>query len=297
MRTLIVASLSFSAVCAVAPHTHARPFVLSGYEAGGGLAGLLGDGFTTTGAGFYNPTGALTNSDVQPAPASLPWSDAQSYDSYFTLSQAPARITAADGGGDTLSPQILSFYGYTDSLDAPVTIAATGSHIGATGDNDGFGPYPVVTPVERARAGIMHDASSGTQALASAINPRSGQHGVFIAQLTLNRGASLAGGIVARFIAAPGDVRAATLMLNGPAALVETSPGLFEFVRLRSYVVGQHENLGHSRSGGNVVLTTSGRFGAADVWHLWVEVVPTPGAVGVFALAGIAASRRRRGSV
>jgi hypothetical protein len=271
----------------------ARPFVATGFEAGGGLQGVGGAGFTTSGLGFYNPLGNPTNTSVQPAVASSPWTEAQSYDSYFTLSAAPARVTAADGGVDSLSPQILSFYGYTGSYDVPTTIAASGSHIGATGDNDGAFPYSPATPVDQARAGISFDSTLGGP-VASALNPRSGQHGVFIAQLTLKREASLGGGIVLNLLTAPGITSSAALALNGPAVSIETSPGVFEFVHLRSYVVASNPDLGHSRSGGNEGPTPSQRFGAADVWHLWIEVVPSPGAVGAFVLGAIGAARRRR---
>ena len=71
---------------------------------------------------------------------------------------------------------------------------------------------------------------------------------------------------------------------------------MFQPLVLKSYLVATNDNLSHSRSGGNTG-TGSGstqRFGAADVYHLWVEVVPAPTAVAAFGLAGLAGLRRRR---
>jgi hypothetical protein len=288
--------LSFVGVLALAAGAQAAPFNALSYETGGGLAGIQGAGFTTSAGGFYNPTGNPTNTSAQPAAASNPWTEAQSYDSYFTISAGPSRITDGDGGVDTLSPQILSAYGYTDSLDAPGFTAGPGSHIGATGDNDGQAPFNAATPVNRARAGVATDAATGSNFTPSGVNGISGQDGIFIAQFTVNRGSTLEGGILFSVLRGPGLFQSSNLVLGGAPVAFETQPGVFQPLVLKAYLVGGNANLGHSRGGGNAGTGSgnSQRFGAADVYHLWVEVVPAPTAVAAFGLAGLAGLRRRR---
>jgi uncharacterized protein (TIGR03382 family) len=71
---------------------------------------------------------------------------------------------------------------------------------------------------------------------------------------------------------------------------------VFQPLVLRSYLVASLDNLSHSRSGGNTGTGTGSaqRFGNADVYHIWVEVVPAPGAVALAGLAAVAGIRRRR---
>jgi hypothetical protein len=274
----------------------AAPFNALSYEAGGGLNGIQGDGFTTSSGGFYNPTGNPTNTSAQPAAASNPWTENQAYDSYFTIASGPARISEGDGGVDTLSPQIASFYPYSDSFDAPGYTAGPGTHIGATGDNDGQAPFNAATPVNRARGGVATDAAGGSAFTGSGVNPKTGADGIFIAQLTVNRGSTISGGILFATLFAQGQFQASALTLGGASVNFQTAPGVFQPLVLKAYLVGTNDNLAHSRGGGNAGTGSgnSQRFGAADVYHLWVEVVPAPTAVAAFGLAGLAGLRRRR---
>lgn len=65
---------------------------------------------------------------------------------------------------------------------------------------------------------------------------------------------------------------------------------------LRTYLVATNDDLSHSRSGGNLGSGSGStqRFGAADVYHLWLEVVPAPGGVALAGLAAVTGLRRRR---
>ena len=65
---------------------------------------------------------------------------------------------------------------------------------------------------------------------------------------------------------------------------------------LRTYLVATNDDLSHSRSGGNLGAGSGNtqRFGAADVYHMWLEVVPAPSGVALAGLAGLACVRRRR---
>jgi hypothetical protein len=284
---------------------YAAPFNALSYEAGGGLTGIMGAGFTTSGAGFYNRQGGTTTGVQSTDPTT--WQETASnhvaYDSYLTLSgQGPSRNsqTTIDDNGltESISAQIRSFYGaaYDSDFGAPGVIVGPGSHIGASGSTTGQAPYAAATPVNGVRAGIAKDPSSGPAFEASGINPKNGADGVFVAQLTVNRGATVSGSFLFAILVQQGTFNNYNLVLNGASVNAETAPGVFQPIVLRSYLVAQSDNLSHSRSGGNSGTGSgnSQRFGAADVYHLWVEVVPAPTAVAAFGLAGLAGLRRRR---
>ena len=290
----VVASLGLF-VAGLAPCAVASPFVAFSYDAGGGLPGVAGQGFTTNGPGFYNRAGD-GNTTVLPIDPSL-WLESaanhSAYDSYFTLSNAVSRLSSVDTVGDSLSPQLNAIYGDTTRAASQATIAA-GSHIGATGDTDGQAPYSPETPVNQARAGVVANPQGvGAFGVASTLNSLSGRQGVFIAQLTVRRGASLSGSIEVVTLLSPQVTSTGTLILNGAGAQLLTSSGERETFFLRSYLVGQNDDLSHSRSGGNDSPIGTQRFGAADVYHLWVEAVPAPAALVTFGLAGLIGLRRR----
>jgi hypothetical protein len=214
--------------------------------------------------------------------------------------------------GDTLSPQIRAFYGYADeTVQSSPSLTAPGTHIGGTGDTDGQLPAPIYTNVNgplirypfdfnRARGGWTADFSAVSDPTPlSGINPLNGRDAIFLAQFTVNRGARLSGSFDVTLAIRNGSSTTESkfpLTIDGPASLVVTAPNVRQSMVLRTYLVATNDNLSHSRSGGNLG-TGSGstqRFGAADVYHMWLEVVPAPGGVALAGLAGLACVRRRR---
>jgi hypothetical protein len=293
-----------AAVMIAASAAHAQQFRPLTIEGGQGLPGLtVGfDGFRTSSGGFYNRFGIATINTTPADP--LIWTESTinhiAYDSYFTLSgNGPSRLGIADDVGDTLSPQIRASYGYTDTLNAsiPLSFASPGTHIGDSTSLTGQPPHAVNTPADRARGGWGGlEFQGGGGWLRSGINPINGRDGVFIAQLTVNRGSTLSGTVLFANLLSQGVFVNIPLTLNGPEVIGEATPGVFRPFVLRSYLVATNENLSHSRSGRNAGtgVGNSQRFGAADVYHLWIEIVPAPGAAAAFGLAGLVAIRRRR---
>lgn len=260
---------------------------------------VRGTGFMTSSGGFYNRQGDTTTTAL-PSSAQL-WSESVNnhvaYDSYLTMSgRGPSRLSEADDVGESLSPQLRAFYGYADSassaIPSPFYFQA---HIGDSSSLTGQPPYAATTPVNRARGGINAPPVNG-EFLRSGINPINGRDAVFIAQFTVNRGSTLSGSIILSNFLAAGTFVDIPLTLNGPEVIGEATPGVFRPFVLRSYLVATNDDLSHSRSGGNAGtgVGNSQRFGAADVYHLWIEIVPAPGAAAAFGLAGLVAIRRRR---
>lgn len=99
---------------------------------------------------------------------------------------------------------------------------AEGSYIGGTGDADGQAPFPAGTIVNQIRGGFT-------------VNPglvRSGAsplgEGVIVGQFTLNRGATLSGGISFGVEVRPNTLyEYRDLVVNGPAVMFQTAPGVF----------------------------------------------------------------------
>jgi len=298
LKTVITAS-----VLALAAGAQAAPFTLTGYQGYNGNTSYTNIGLTVggvQGAGFYNRQGGTNANPLASDP--FTWAETatnhSAYDSYLTLSSdGPSRLAEADEAGDSLSAQIRSFYGYSDSFQASGGIVGPGTHIGGTGDNDGQMPSTVMANTfNQVRGGFGADAGAGTPSISSDVNPASGFEGIFLGQLTVNRGATLSGAFDFTVLRAQGQDSKIDLALNGASALAETAPGVFQPLVFKSYLVAGLDNLSHSRSGGNRGTGTgsSQRFGDADVYHIWVEVVPTPGAAALAGLAAVAGVRRRR---
>jgi hypothetical protein len=297
---LFAAALLIAATSAASAQQF-RPLTIEG---GGGLPGYAPgfDGFRTSSGGFYNRMGNTTTS-VQSSDPTI-WTETSTnhiaYDSYVTISgNGPSRLSAEDDVGDTLSPQIRSTYGYSDTVAAalPFIVLSPGTHLSDSNSTTGQPPHAVNTPVDRVRGQWGGLESNGPDAaLRSGINPINGRDGVFIAQLTVNRGSTLSGSILLANRVSPSVFVNIPLTLNGPEVIGQATPGVFRPFVMRSYLVATNEDLSHSRSGGNAGtgVGNSQRFGAADVYHVWIEIVPAPGATAAFGLAGLVAIRRRR---
>ena len=300
-RKVMLRLVSAASVLALAAGASAAPFNAVSYEAGGGLQGIAGAGFQTSAGGFYNRLGG-TNVDIDSSDPTA-WVESSGnhvpYDSYFALNGGGPSRSATGDTSDSLTGQIISFYSafgvnyaddYFDASGNGTQVAGPGSHIGGSNDADGQAPFPAGTTVNQARAGLAVSpppVPSGASPLGE---------GVFVGQFTLNRGATLSGGFFFTVLVQQGTGDGQNLVLNGAPVVFQTAPGVFQPLVLRSYLVGTNDNLSHSRSGGNAGSGTgsSQRFGAADVYHLWVEVVPTPGALALFGVGGLALARRRR---
>lgn len=279
----------------------ADPFHMLAFEAGGGLDGISGLGFSTSTGGFYNRLGGA-NTDLDSSDPTV-WTESSSnhvaYDSYFAMSGGgPSRSNASETG-ESLTPQIIAFYqsfgityanSYFDASGGGSQILGPGSHIGGTGDDDGQTPFPVGKPVEMARAGYAVSPPE----VAAQSSPLG--FGVFLGQFTLARGAELTGGMSVTLQVSPGQTSMHDLALNGASVVFETAPGVFQDLFLRSYLVAQNEDLSHSRGGGNrgIGNGNSQRFGSADVYHVWVEAVPAPGTAAMLGAVGLAMMGRRR---
>ncbi len=295
----MVKVLSVASVLALAGAASAAPFTALTFEASNAGGGVVGDGFTTSGAGFYNRLGATNTGLVSGDP--LNWfNNDLAADSYFGMSgSGPSRFSSADGGVDAISATLEAmgapFDTTFDNNAGGNAIFAPDSHIGMTSDNDGqlpssFNPNFLVN---RARAG--HGVVPKTPSGQAFGDPT--QQGVFIAQFTVNRGAVLSGNLLFNIAISVGVFDGQFLEVGGPAVsiMTDTGPQLF---KLTAYKIVELTNLGHSRSGGNLGTGTGSaqRFGDADVLHLWVETVaiPTPGALALLGIGGLVTIRRRR---
>jgi hypothetical protein len=301
MKSLVfVSSLLVAAGAAIA-----APFNALSYEAGGGLPGIEGAGITVSGGGFYTVDGAGDNVTGGGA-ANFTAVNEQEFDSHFALdgfgpSARNRTLTPANN-----STMTLSFYGdygpagaagnnYNElegttqnglgpfNLPGAVYISGPGSHIGDPAFDDS-------NPDNQARAGMAVSPPPVSSYFApTATGGRSAFDGVFVGRFTIQAGATLSGGMFFNTIVGPGNDFGADLVLGGPAVLFQTHNGP-QLLALRSYLVGSVDIQGPSASAGDGETP----FGAANVYDLWVQVVPTPGTLAIAGLAGIAAIRRRR---
>ena len=194
----------------------AAPFRAISFEAGGGIPNVTGEGFTTSGAGFYNRQGGANANTA--ANDVTTWAETSTnhsaYDSYFTVSRVgPSRLGSADDVGDSLSPQLNAIYGDA-TTQASGIIEAPDNHIGHTGSATGQPPYPALRPADRARGGVANQPIGIEGSTLSYLNPLSGQDGIFVGQLTVNRGATLSGGFLWAVLTAQGNTDSQNLTLN-----------------------------------------------------------------------------------
>lgn len=293
MKTLTAAS-----VLAIAGAASAAPFSIFGYAAGGGLVpGVAGAGFQTSGLGFFHAesTPDITSDLV----GNLNDANFREFDSYFGLNSfgptARGTTTAANRSdltrnfyGDYPATSAIPPFGNFQSTPASGLIVAPGSFIG---------DVSFVTPAleKNAGAGIGFSPVGSVSSQASGFAPnkigggRSQDDGIFIARLTTNAGAILSGGANVRFNVG-GNLVAVDVSIGSFA----TVQGLPDSFTINAVKVGTVDIQVGSLAGGNGDAENF-IFGSADVYDLWlVNKVPTPGALALFGLGGIAALRRRR---
>ncbi len=304
---------SAASILALAGVAQGAAFNSLGFQAGGGLANISGTGFTVTGGSFFDQNGGAPN--TSPAtPAGMNAGNFLEFDSYFCLDPmgAAARNRSSVTGNN--SNRTLSFYGdygppggaaadyNIGEFASGYTITfGPGSHIG-----DQSGGTDPATPENRARVGLGVSAGDGTGVppVGSGFAPnasggRSMLDGVFIGRLTVSNGAALTGAIDFSVEHLNNAIDTHELILDGPGVAFITNNGP-QVLALRSYLIA-----GGSTRATPLDITVAGLadfagvdagepFGSADVYDLWVQVIPTPGALALLGLGGIAALRRRR---
>jgi hypothetical protein len=295
MKSLVfVSSLLVAAGAATA-----APFNALSYEAGGGLPGIAGQGLSVSGGGFFTADGAGNNVFGATA-ASMGSVNEFEFDSHFALdgfgpSARNRTLTPANN-----SVMTLDFYGdygaagtataNYDELEGPTFNALGAAYVSGPGSHIGDPAFDASNPVNEARAGIAASPPPISSHFAPNVGGgRSAFDGVFVGRFTISTDATLSGGMFFNTLVDAGNDFGADLELGGPAVLFQTNNGP-QLLALRSYLVGSVDLVNPSASAGD----GASPFGAANVWDLWVQVVPTPGTFAIAGLAGIAALRRRR---
>jgi len=301
MKSLVfVSSLLVAAGAATA-----APFNALSFEAGGGLPGIAGAGITVSSGGFFTADGAGDNV-VGGGSANFTLANEQEFDSHFALdgfgpSARNRSVTVTNN-----SVLTMSFYGDYGPAGAAANNynelegtaqnglgpfnAAGAVYISGPGSHIGDPAFDNSNPDNQARAGMAVSPPPVSSHFApSILGGRSIFDGVFIGRFTVQSNAELSGGIFFSTLVAAGNDFGADLTLGGPSVLFQTHNGA-QALALRSYKVGSVNIQNPSASAGD----GESPFGQADVYDLWVQVVPTPGTLAIAGLAGIAALRRRR---
>jgi len=307
-------SLLCASGCAalVSGSAHALPFNPWGFQGGGGIAGVSGVGFTVTNGYFFDGDDASPN--VFPS-APGGWTGDNrvlEFDSSFCLDPIGPAVRNRSTGTSNNSHATLAFYGdygppggassdhrIGDTVPGLTIQVPAGSHIGDPSGTSGTNPP---TPNNRARIGLGSWGTDGQANIpvGSGLAPnvtggRSVFDGVFVGRLTVTRGAVLTGAfdfITFLGTVTPADLFTRELVLGGPAVEFMTHMGLQDLA-LRSYLVASPDIpvAGLADPAG---VNDGAPFGPADVYDLWVQTIPAPGALALVGLGGIAALRRRR---
>ncbi|MDX2116158.1 MAG: hypothetical protein SFZ24_11155 [Planctomycetota bacterium] len=277
---------------------YAAPFNALSFEAGGGVPGIAGEGFTVSSGGFFNTN--VTDTVAAQGAAGFTAANFGEFDSYFALDGFGPAARNRSVGTSNNSTATTSFYGNygapgtsTANYDIGESIAGyqfivgPGSHIGDFGNSGS-----AASPNNRARAGIGVAPPPVSSTFApNASGGRSAFDGIFVGRMTVQAGATLSGGML--FNTQAGG--SANLSLGGPAVAMATENGP-QLLALRAYRVATVDITAASTTGPAEDPDTGEpiAFGRADVYDLWVQVIPTPGAVALFGMAGVAGLRRRR---
>lgn len=303
-------SVCAASVLALAAGAQAAPFAALSYEAGGGLPGIVGAGLTVSGGGFYVSAGAGDNV-LGGGPANFTAGNEQEFDSRWSLSGfGPAARNRSITTGDN-SSMTLSFYG---DYGAAGVVAQNWSELESTTQN-GFGPFHAAgaafvvgpgshvgddlgdgdQPENQARAGIGVSPPPVLSHFApNATGGRSSFDGVFVGRFTIQAGASLSGGMLFNTVdpSSPTNFFGAHIALDGAGVAFNTTNGV-QVLGLRSYRVGSRD-IQNPSDATNEGVNVGTPFGLADVYDLWVQVIPTPGALALFGIGGLTLIRRRR---
>jgi hypothetical protein len=293
-----------SVVALMSGAASAAPFRVFGYQAGGGIHGVAGQGISVDRGGFFVAEGA--GSDVLTAGAgSFMAVNEFEFDTHWALDgfgpSARNRLSAPVNN----STMTMNFYGNygppggvsadyneLETIPGASYVVAPNSHIG---DTTGMGGLPH----NMARAGIAVVPPSVVSTFApNATGGRSTLNGVFVGRFTIQQGAVLSGGIMLDVARTPTMSDIHDLELGGPAVLFQTESGP-QMLALRGYRInistGGTLNIANASIATFDGLGVGAPFGAADVWDLWVQVVPSVGAAWLAVPAAAWGARRRRG--
>ncbi|MDX2116159.1 MAG: hypothetical protein SFZ24_11160 [Planctomycetota bacterium] len=295
----MIRAITVTGLLALTAGAFAAPFNALSYEAGGGVPGIQGEGFTVSANGFFNTN--VTDTVAAQGSAGFTAANFGEFDSYFALDGFGPAARNRSVGTSNNSTATTGFYGNygapgtsTANYDVGESIAGyqfivgPGSHIGDFGNSGS-----AATPNNRARAGIGVAPPPVSSTFApNASGGRSAFDGVFIGRMTVQAGATLSGGIV---FTTQADPTSKAISLGGPAVSFLTENGA-QLLALRAYRVTTVDITVASTTGPSEDPDTGEpiAFGRADVYDLWVQVIPAPGAVALFGLAGVAGLRRRR---
>lgn len=245
--------LTAASVLAIAGAASAAQFQFLSIQAGGGVPGILGEGFRPSpGATFFQDAfGGNVADAVNPAFIGL--APSVEFDTYASIS---AIGPVVNGAGSMVSR---SFYG-----DLPA------------GDVNNAGGTLTVGPGSQFTTAVMnYGLGVSPQPFLSGKAPnqgggRSDLDGVFLGRYTVTNGGTLQGGglMAIKDQGDPATYTGNVTIGGGPVQLGASPYELTPF------------------------LVTSNAQG--NVYDLWLVQIPTPGALALFGLGGVAAIRRRR---
>lgn len=287
----------------------AAPFHVLSYEAGGGLPGVAGMGYSVDFGGFFTADGAGDNV-VGGGAANFTVANEQAFDSHFALDgfgpTARCRIAPSPVPPDLYETFTQLFYG---DYGPGLTGLNNYNELEGTTQN-GHGPFNAVGAVYISAPGshigdpLLGGVNENSARAGMAVSPppvlshfapnvtggRSPHHGVFVGRFTIKEGATLSGGIVLNTSVAPGVFDTHELVLGGSSVLFQTSGGP-QYLSLRAYRVTETIfNLSNpSAASGNGETP----YGLAKVIDVWVQV-PGPGAPAVAMLPMLLVTTQRR---
>lgn len=293
-----------ASMLALAAGTQAAPFQALSFEAGGGLPGIVGAGITVSGGGFFTADGAGNNVAGGTAASATAGNEFQ-FDSHFALdgfgpTARNRSLTPANNGAMTTA-----FYGdygapglaaaNYDELEGPVFNAAGAAYVQGPGSHVGDPVGDASNPENMARAGLgVSPPPVSSHFAPNMTGGRSALDGVFIGRFTVQAGASLSGGILFNTVdpTSPTNFFGADLVLGGPAVNFNTTNGV-QALSLMAFRIGSVDIQNPSAATADGI-NVGNPFGLADVYDLWVKVVPTPGTLALAGLGCLSFVRRRR---
>lgn len=286
--------LSAASVLALAAGASAAPFNMVSYQASGGLVPGVNGGtpFQVDFGGFFGAEG--TDNVRAPTAATMTAANYYEFDSYFGMdSFGPAAKGRGNANMDT-SFTTRDFYGdYPSGALVPPNFqdynTASGGLTVAPGTFIGDPTFAAPANDPLAAGGIATAIyNNGTQAYTTsgfAPNPGGGRSmldGVFVGRFTIAQGATLSGSIL---VVLNQGANQGTVAVGGTV-------NLDQMYALTAFHVADLDIpvIGYNSGNQNQDFT----FGQASVYDVWFHVVPTPGALALFGLGGLAAIRRRR---
>lgn len=285
--------LSAASILVLAAGASAAPFRMLTYQASGGVVGGVngGQALAVDIGGFFHSE--VTPAVISGGAGSYSAANFAEFDSYFGMDSFGPTARGRGTGDDSTATR--NFYGnYPAASPVPPNFGDKNTAASGLTVSPGafIGDLSFADPVKekQAAAGIATAVyNNGLDAFTVsgfAPNPgggRSDLDGVFVGRFTIRTGATLSGALAVTLNDGSDQGTVAiggTIMLDQEYALTA-----FEVAQVNITPV-----LGFA--GGN--LPDFSGFGPATTYDLWFHVVPTPGALALFGVGGLAALRRRR---